>query len=156
MSDDNSIPKQVVKQLGELSEETAVEAVKAVGDIAKGVISGSQLVGDVAEISQDREQELERQDQEKLNQIRGRNVEAEIEEIRKQKKQQQEEKEKKFLEEVRQKREQERAEEARVMEVMSVSSNPAKRKKSRGSAFAQGKPKQSDMSATAEFKAGVD
>jgi len=150
----------VIQGIKQVVEETEEKLVEEAGKIAKGVITGEELVKDIKPMDQEEYQnkveEDEKKKQEGIKEI-GRNVEKEMDEVRKAKKKKEEEEEKEFLEKIRRQRELEEQErQALEMEAMSVSRNPAKQKKQRGSAFKPGKPKQSDMSQTAEFSKSVD
>ena len=98
--------------------------------------------------------------QDKKPKERGRNIEEELKELEDKKKKEEEEKEK-YYEEQKRRREQERQrqEEEYNASLATESSNPAKQKKSRGSALARKKksqPDQSQMSQTQEFKGKID
>ncbi|RLC35417.1 hypothetical protein DRH14_01065 [Candidatus Shapirobacteria bacterium] len=82
---------------------------------------------------------------------KGRNVSAEMEELRKKKKRQEEEEEKRRLEAEKQRKKQE--EERRRMAVEEAGTPSHKKKKQRGGAFKRGKrkPSMEEMSATGEF-----
>ena len=159
MSND-PIAKKVIQGLGQIGEETGKELLKQGGKIALGVITGTELVGDVKPMNEgekiqkqandDKEKEMEMA---KLRaQINGRDIGQEIEAVRK-KRQEEEEAKERELENLAIERERQKQMEVMVS-VDEVSTNPNKRKKSRGSAFAkgkQGKASVSDMSATAEY-----
>ena len=150
------IPKKVVQGLKQVGEETGKELVGQTKKIVTGVISGKELVGDTKVMT---EKELaakqvddERKKNEEMSKLRGRDVEGEVTQIRKEKEQKEDEEEK-FLEEVKIQREAEDKERQKLAAETGVSSNPGKRKKKRGSAFAKGNKKTSvaDLSATSEF-----
>jgi hypothetical protein len=154
------ITKQVIKGLGRIGEEAGKELIKQSGEIAHGVITGKELVGDIKPISdQEKAQKQVKDDKEKememaklRAQINGRNIEDEIKSIR-DKREQEEAEQERELERLAVEREQQKQTEA-LSDIDEVSSNPAKQKKKRGSAFAkgkQGKASTSDMSATAEY-----
>ncbi|MBU3935546.1 hypothetical protein KJ909_02635 [Patescibacteria group bacterium] len=154
--------KNVIKQIAQESKETLVEEGKK---ILRGVITGKELVADAKMMSPEemaqKQQEDERKKQAEMQKVReqGRNVEGEMEQIRQEKKQKEEEEEKVFLEKIeRQRRAEEEERQSFVMEVASSPGGPAKRKKSRGSAFARGKkqPSQAEMTATGEFSKKPD
>lgn len=163
---------QIVKGIGQGFKKLAGETVEKLGDesqkILETTISGKELLGLDGGISNNQlaheQQEDEIKKQEEIRRIKnemglGRDVEKEVEEIRNQKEKEEEEKEKFFEEEKRKKE----IEEQQILEannnLMTESTNPAKQKKSRGSALAHKKksqPDQSQMSQTQEFKGKVN
>ena len=168
---DDSILKKVLKNLGQIAEETGKEALEQTGKITESVITGKELLGNITTMSDEdlarKKAEDERKNQQEqaklLGQIHepGRNLGAEIKQIQDEKKQEEDEKEKQFLEELRQQREAEEAERQQMSSQMGESANPAKRKKSRGSAGAHGSkkaqmPDPTQMSQTSEFKGKID
>jgi hypothetical protein len=161
MSDD-AILKKVLKGLGEIGEETGKEAVKQVGEITESVITGQELFGVKALSDEElakKKAEDEQKKQEELAKLRqqqnepGRNLEAEIEQIREEKKREEEEREKQLLEQARQEREaQEMASQQAVempgnakREAAKTQFTPGKKKKTQ-------QPDPSQMSQTNEFK----
>lgn len=163
----NTIPKQVVAGLKSVVTETVEKTAEEAGKIVTGVISAGELLPGVKSLSPEEEirekQKAEDKRQEELKKVReqmcqGRNVETEIKEIGDDKDKKDEEEERIFLENIRRQREMEAAERQQIES--GVSSNPAKQKKSRGSAFAKGKkksqPQMDQMTATGEFKGKVD
>jgi hypothetical protein len=168
---DGSIPKKVLQGLGQVAEEAGKEVVSEVIKLTESVITPKELLGDIkpmtdGELAQKKaEDDKKKQDEAaKLQHVvkePARNVGQEIEEVRQEEEQKEDEEEKKFLEEIRLQREQEEAERQQMASMMQVSSNPAKQKKSAGSAFVQGKkksqqPDPSQMSQTAEFSGKID
>jgi len=159
----------VVKGLAKIGEETGKEMVKEVAKIGETIISGEELLGDIKPMTDEemtkKNMEEERKKQEELQKLRsqmqekGRNVEDEVKQIRKEKeKEEQQEKQKEAEEKRRAAEERQRQAQAGVEEG-AISTNPAKQKKSRGSAFANKKkqqPDQSQMSQTQEFKGKID
>jgi hypothetical protein len=92
------------------------------------------------------------------SQMSTRGVENEMEQIRHQKEKEEEEKEK-YFEKMKEQQEREKQQQIENSELMMESTNPAKQKKSRGSAFGHKKksqPDQSQMSQTSEFKGKID
>lgn len=163
------IVKGVLKGLGQVGMETVEKGGENLGKMAETIITGQELLGGINPMSQGEHQKLviedERQKQAEMAKIKqemggGRNVGAEIEEIRKAREKEEEEKERQFLEQIRQKREAEIAE--RQALIGGESANPAKRKKRRGSALMpQGKrkkmaPDMEQLSQTSEFKGKAD
>jgi len=158
MVDDN-ILKKVVKGLGEVGAETIKESGKQAVDIVSGVITGKELIGNIDPMS---DQEMaqaqakdERQKQEemaKMQNLAGRNVEAEIKEVVQEKESEEQQKEREFLENIKRQREAEEAERHSLEEPGNVK-REAKKKQ-----FAPGpkkkSPDPSQMSATSEFKGG--
>lgn len=184
MSDDkHKILKRVGKGLGQLGVETVEKLKEEGGRIAESVITGKQLLGldntmDKGELDFKMHEDKQRSAEE-IRKLKGemsqkgggqeeeqkekrRDVEGEIKELVDQKKREEEEKER-YYEEQKRKREEEkqRQEEEYNNSLNMESTNPAKQKKSRGSAFIQGKkrksqPTQSQMSQTQEFKGKID
>ncbi|MFA5749692.1 MAG: hypothetical protein WC895_00520 [Candidatus Shapirobacteria bacterium] len=163
---------QIIKGFGQGFKQLGEETVEKLGEesqkILESTISGKELLGLDGVISDEelikKRQEDEIHKQEEMNKIRtemgqGRNVEGEMEQIRNQKEREKEEKERIFLENLKRQREEERQQDFMINELEGESSNPAKQKKSRGSAFGHKKksqPDQSQMSQTSEFKGKID
>jgi len=154
---DNSIAKKVLKNLGQMAEETGKEAVKQAGKVTESVISGRELFG-VKPMSEEqlaqKKVEDEKKVKEETNNLLSRNVGAEIEQVRKEKEQAEEEKERRTLEQVRQQRE---AEEAERLQMTDIPGNP--KREAAKTQFAPGKKKKqqpdpTQMSQTSEFKGG--
>lgn len=146
MSD--SIIKQVGKGLGQIVEETAEKAAEHVGEIGSSIITGKELLGNIAPMS-DEELAQKKKEDEKKSREEARNIEAELRQVRQLNQQTQQQK----INEEKQ-----RQPEVVAAPVEMESDNPNKRKKSRGSAFVQGKrkthqPDPAAMSQTSE-KAG--
>jgi len=161
------IAKGIIQGLGKIGEETGKELVKETAKIGESLITGKELLGDIKPMTTEEmakmkveEEKKKKEEMAKLKSgLEGRAVETEINEIRKEKKREEEEKERKFLEDIKKQREAEEAERQSLEAGMAVSSNPAKRKKSRGSAFVTGKKQgvsQSQQSQTGEYKGKVD
>lgn len=164
----NQIIKGIGKGFKKLTDETVEKLADEGQKILETTISGKELLGLDGGINDNQlaheQQEDEIKKQEEIRRIKneiglGRDVEKEIEEIRNQKEKEEEEKEKFFEEEKKRKE----IEEQQVLEannnLMTESTNPAKQKKSRGSAFIHKKksqPDQSQMSQTQEFKGKVN
>jgi len=161
-----------------LPKNLIIETVEKLGEegknIAKGVITANEWMPDLAEKygknppvgaenkSTDTKAMADKDDkkqEEKKPQIPGRNVEEELKQLR-EKKKREDEQLKKYQEAEEEKERQRQAEhEMMVEQENAVSTNPAKQKKSRGSAFAHNKksaPDSNDMSATAEFQKKVN
>lgn len=164
----NQIIKGVGQGFKKIVEETAEKLGEESQKVLETTISGKELLGldggvDNNQLAHE-QQEDEIKKQEEIRRIKaeiglGRKVEDEIEQIRQQKEKEEEEKEK-FFEEERRKKE---IEEQQILEsnnnLMTESTNPAKQKKSRGSALAHKKksqPDQSQMSQTQEFKGKIN
>jgi len=163
---DDSILKKVLKNLGQIGAETGKEIIKEGGKITESVITGKELLGGLKTLSPQEEAHKRAEDEQKkqaeMAKLRsgvnesGRNVQAEMTQIEKQEEQEEDQKEKQFLENLRIQRQMEAEEHQRLAAEMGVSTNPAKQKKSRGSAFAKGKkktqqPDPSQLSQTAEI-----
>lgn len=161
-----TIPKQVLRGLKSIAEETVDQGIdnvkKAVG-VVDSADNGQDLFPDIKEMNEEQKHQLEQNDQVKKQQemtkLRqemglGRNLEAEMEEIRKQKQEEEKRKEEEFLENLKRQRMIEEEERQRLQEVQTPEH---KKKKSRGSAFAHGKkPSADQMSATGEFSKKPD
>lgn len=166
------VQNQIIKGIGQGLKKLGEETVERVGEeshkILESTITGKELLGLDGGVSNNQmlheQQEDEIKKQEEIKRIKsemglGRDVGQEIEKIVKQKEQEEEEKEK-YFEEEKQRRE---LENQQILEsnnsLIMESTNPAKQKKSRGSAFGHKKksqPDQSQMSATSEFKGKVN
>ena len=157
----DSIPKKVLQGMGEIGVETVKEAANQATQMLNTIITGQELVGNVRPMSEEEmakaKAEDERKKQEELNKIQnisGRNVEAEIKEISSEKKNSEEEKEQEFLEKIRLQREAEEAERNNnILEPGNAKREAAKTQ------FAPGKrkrqqPDATQMSQTSEFKGG--
>jgi len=139
--------------------ETVEKLGEEGGKIAKSVITAQDWMPDLAEkygknppVGGDKKTE-------EKPQIPGRNIEDELKQLR-EKQKREDEQLKKYQEAEEEKERQRQAEYEMMMDQESaISTNPAKQKKSRGSAFAHNKksqPDQNDMSATAEFQKKVN
>lgn len=160
---DDSILKKVLKNLGQIGTETGKEIIKESAKITESIITGKELLGDIKTLSPEetarKRAEDERNKNEELAKIRSggvRNVEGEMKQIQREVEQEEDQKEKEFLDNLRRQREAEALEHQQLSAEMGVSTNPAKQKKSRGSAFAKGKkktqqPDPSQLSQTAEL-----
>jgi len=163
---DNQIIKGVVKGLGQLGVEMLEKAKEESGKIAESIITGKELLGLERTMSDSelafKKQEEEKKSREEVEKLRkemgsGRKVEEEITQLRKQEEREEEEKEKYYQQAKEQRELQEQ--QAEYNGLAMESSNPAKQKKSRGSAFVHKKkqqPDQSQMSQTQEFKGKID
>jgi hypothetical protein len=168
MGDDHKIIKGIVRGLGQLGIETLEKAKEETGKIAESIITGKELLGLERTMSDSelafKKQEEEKKSREEAEKLRkemgpGRKVEDEITQLRKQEEREEEEKEKYFEQSRQQKEWQEQQQQAEYNGLTMESSNPAKQKKSRGSAFVHKKkqqPDQSQMSQTQEFKGKID
>jgi hypothetical protein len=160
--------KQIAKQwwqgIKSIGVETVEIAKKEGVKTVEGWITGKDWLGDLKPMEEGQYKQAKQQDEtdrhkeiENIkNQIMGRNVEKEIEEVRRQKTEEEEEQEK-FLQQLQAQRMAEEQEKQNMWAAFGESNNPAKRKKKRGSAFAtgkRGKASQADMSETGEFKGG--
>ncbi len=159
-----TVVKNVISGLGQLAEETGKEAVKQGGKIAEGVaggISGADWVSDIKPVA-DRDLDRKKREDEQKKRFEmakfGRKLEEEMDVIRQEKKRKEEEEEKASLQQIEQKRAEEARERQALADMNTESSDPSKRKKSRGSALISGKkkPSNSDMSATSEFSKKPD
>jgi hypothetical protein len=163
----NQIIKGIGQGLKQLGTETAEKLVEETGKILEPIITAKELLGDITpmsdqELAQKKQQE-EIKKQQEINKLKseigqGRKVEDEMTQLRRQEEEQQEKKEEYYEREKQQReRERQRQEEEYNNSLMAESSNPAKQKKSRGSALAHKKksqPDQSQMSQTQEFNKG--
>ncbi len=165
---DNQIIKGVTSGLGQLGIETAEKLVEGAGQIIEPIITAQELLGGIEpmtdqELTQKKQQE-EAKKQQEINKLKaemgqGRKVEDEMNRIHTQREREEEEKEK-YYEKLKQQQEAQRQQqEAEYSGLVMESSNPAKQKKSRGSALVHKKksqPDQSQMSQTQEFKGKID
>jgi hypothetical protein len=159
---DDSIIKKVLKNLGQIGEETAKETLREIGEMTEKVITGQELLG-IKPISDEelekKKADDEKKKQEELTRLRqqqsepGRNVEEEIKRVREEKEREKEQ-EKRNLEQIRQ---QQAAGEAQGQQAMNMPGNakkeaakhqmsPGKRKKQQ--------PDPTQTSQTSEFKGG--
>jgi hypothetical protein len=150
-----------------LVTETVEKLVEETGKVVEPIITAKELLGDIKSLSEEELTKKKTEDEEKRkkeisdvrSQMSGRKIEDEMERIRHQKEKEEEEKEKIFLDNLKKQREVEKQEQMAGLELMGESTNPAKQKKSRGSAFIHKKkqqPDQSQMSQTSEFKGKID
>ena len=159
--DDNNIPKKVIQGIGEIGLETVKEGTKQATEMLSTIITGQELIGNARPMSEEEiakaKAEDERKKQEELNKIQnipGRNVEAEIKEIASEKKNSEEKKEQEFLEKIRLQREMEEKERENFVEMPGNT-----KRESAKTQFAPGKrkkqqPDATQMSQTSEFKGG--
>ncbi len=159
--DDNNIPKKVIQGIGEIGLETVKEGTKQATEMLSTIITGQELIGNARPMSEEEiakaKAEDERKKQEELNKIQnipGRNVEAEIKEIASEKKNSEEKKEQEFLEKIRLQREMEERERENFVEMPGNTKREAAKTQ-----FAPGKrkkqqPDATQMSQTSEFKGG--
>jgi hypothetical protein len=165
---DNQIIKGVGKGVGELGKETLEKTAQETGKIFESVITGKELLGDITPLSDEemarKNQEEEKKKQEEMARLKsqmaehGRNIEEELKELREEEKREEQEEEREEMTEKQQEQQEIAAQEAEEG-ILMPSTNPAKQKKSRGSAFANKKKQQPDasqMSQTTEFKGKID
>jgi len=114
-----SIPKQVLKAIGQIGTETVEQGIKEAARIGDSIITGKELLGNITPMSDEemrrKQAEDEKKKQEETERLRremgqGRNVGAEIKQVSDQKKQEEEEKEKQFLQKIKEQREAEEQE----------------------------------------------
>lgn len=157
----DSIPKKVLQGVGEIGVETVKEGAKQATEMLNTIITGQELVGNVKPMTEEEmayaraEDERKKEEEiKKINNVSGRNVEAEIKGIVSEKKNSEEEKEKEFLEKIRLQREAEETERNNNIqepgnakrEAAKTQFSPGKRKKQQ--------PDATQMSQTSEFKGG--
>ena len=159
---DDAILKQVINSLGQIGEETGKEAIKQIGEVTSGVISGQELLGikpmDDNELAK-KKAEDEAKRQQELNELRakmgsGRNVGQEIEQIRDEREQAEKQKEKQEQEQAERQRQEEMQQQQMMVEApgnqkrqaAKMQNAPGKRKKQQ--------PDPTQMSQTSEFKGG--
>jgi len=162
---------QIVKGFGQGLKKLGEETIEKIGEegqkILESTITGKELLGldggiseeEIAKRKQEDEIKKQKEIDEVKSQISGRDIEGEMGQIREQRENEEKQKEQAFLENLKRQREEERQQEMANNDLMMESSNPAKQKKSRGSAFAHKKkqqPDQSQMSQTSEFKGKID
>jgi hypothetical protein len=159
---DDTILKKVLNNLGQIASETGKDAVMEVGKMTESVITGKALLGDIRPLTEAEMAQKQAEDKQKVDtEIKemGRNVEGEVKEVQQETKQEEDQKEKEFLENIKRQREAEEMERRQLSSQNEVSTNPAKQKKSRGSAFVTGKKKSQQpdpaaMSQTNEMTGG--
>jgi hypothetical protein len=161
--------KKILQKIVTNTEEAGLEAAKTmVGEVDR-VITGKELLSDISKKSSKEIDQMKTEDEQKkmeeMKKIRGemgqgRNVTEEMREITRQK-EEEAKKEEDFLKRIEAQREAEKKErEAMWAAEGAESSNPAKRKKQRGSALMGGKQRKNSqpdlaaMSQTSEFKGG--
>lgn len=180
MSDDKVL-KGVVKGLGQIGLETVEKLGDESQKIVESIITGKELLGlertmtdeelalkkreeaikskqEIASLKESVAVDKKDSDNHHENKIkeRPRDVEDELTQLRRKKEKEEEEKQR-YYEQQRQEQEKARErQQAEYVDLMAESTNPAKQKKSRGSAFAnkRKKPDMSQMSATQEFNKG--
>lgn len=159
---DDSIAKKVLQNLSQIVEETGKEAVKQVGEMTTGIITGKELLGNIADMSDaelnKKKAEEERKKQQEMADLRsqmpgqGRDVEKEIEEIRKEK----EEKEKQEARAEQQGQQQMQQQQMMAQPVFEPMGKPARGKQGGGGKKKKQQPDDEAMSQTNEFKGKVD
>lgn len=162
----NQILKGIGQGFKQLGVETAEKLVEETGKILEPIITAQELLGDITPMSDQelaqKQQQEEIKKQQEINKLKaemgqGRKVEDEMTQLHKQEEKQEEEKQE-YYEKVKQQKERERQQQdMEYSSLMTESTNPAKQKKSRGSALAHKKksqPDQSQMSQTQEFNKG--
>lgn len=147
----DGIAKKVIQGLGQIGTETAEKSLEHLGQIGSSIITGKELLGNLPVLSDEelakKNAEEEQKKQKEMTDLRSqisekrRDVEGEIEQVRNVEQQNKKQEEEEFLENLRKQREAEEVERQQLNNQNEMSSNPAKRKKSRGSAFIQGKKK---------------
>ena len=151
----NSIPKQVLKGLGDLSRETGEKLVTETGKIAETIITGKELLGNITEMSdqelQQKKQEDEQRKQKEIEDLKremglGRNLEQEMQQLRYERENREEQIERQ--EEAEEKRE----EQQEMMNQVYVPEPSSKPKRGQGVQKGKhGKASNADMSATQEY-----
>lgn len=177
---DDKILKGVAKGLGQLGVETVEKAAEQGQKIVESVITGKELLG-LENTMTDTELEFHKdqdklKSQEEIKRLKGqmngenddkkdnngkkksekpRNIEEELAQLRRKKEREEEEKQKYYEQQKKQQEQEREKQQAEYVDLTAESTNPAKQKKSRGSAFLnkkKHKPDITEMSATAEFK----
>jgi antitoxin component of MazEF toxin-antitoxin module len=155
----DSIPKQVLQQLQNVASETVEKSVKEAGNIGATIISGKELLGltpMTAGEYQQKQQEDETKKQKEINNIMGRNVGQEIENVIDEKEQKAKEEEQAMLDNIKRQREAEAMEQASMMQAPgNAKRNAAKHQGLPGKKKSQ-QPDPSQMSQTSEFKGKID
>ena len=163
----NQIVNDIGKGLKQLGQETVEKMAEEGGKIVETVMTAQELLGDIKPLSDEEMAQKKSEDEKKRqkeisdmkSQMSGRNVESEMKQLRQEKEKEEEEKEKYYQREKEEKERQRQMQMESSNDLMMESSNPAKQKKSRGSAFANKKksqPDQSQMSQTSEFKGKIN
>jgi hypothetical protein len=154
----DSIPKKIVQQLGQIGTETVEKTVENAGKIGHDVITGKELLGlepmNAGEYDQKKTDD-DKNKKDEISRLVGRNVEGEIEQVRDEKKQKEEEEEKAMLENIKRQREAEEIERAQMV----AEPGNAKREAAKQQFVPGPKKKTPDpavMSQTSEFKGKID
>lgn len=170
---------QVVKGIGQgfkqLGTEVMEKATEESGKVFENIITGKELLGlerTMSESELDFQKKMDEREKDKeIKKLKGeingesevkektRDVEGEMEELRRQKEKEDEEKEEYYQKMKEGQRAEEQQQATEYNALMMESTNPAKQKKSRGSALAHKKksqPDQSKMSQTQEFNGKID
>lgn len=172
---DDKILKGVVKGLGQLGLETLEKASEEGQKIVESVITGKELLGLEATMTDTELEFYKKQDksksQEEINKLkgqmgqnrqenkkdspssrsggtsaeRGRNIEEELAQMRRKKEQEEEEKQKYFEQQKQEQEKEKERQQAEYVDMTAESTNPSKQKKSRGSAFVNKKKHKPDM-----------
>jgi len=155
--------KKVLSSLGQIAAETVEKAAQETVNMAAGVITGTELVGNIRPMDEEEsvkvkaEEERKKQEElEKLRNVPGRQVEKEIEEVKDEKKKKAEEEERQFLENIKRQRE---AEEAERNQRVDETGNPEREVKKKQFVPGPKKKQQPDpasLSQTSEFKGKID
>lgn len=155
---DDSIANKLIKSIEEIGAETVKDAAQQTATITESIITGKELLGNIKPMTEEefnqKKAEDEKKKEEESKNLTGRNVEAEIEQIRSDKKEE-EEKQEKFLEQIKQQQQEEEKEKQQL-----IASGNTQRELAKMRMMPQGKkksmPDQSQMSQTAEFKGKID
>ncbi|MEK7527964.1 MAG: hypothetical protein AAB574_03030 [Patescibacteria group bacterium] len=161
------IVKKVLGSLGQIVTETVEKTAKETMNIASGVITGQELVGDIKPLSEEAmakaKAEEEEKKQEELGRLRQgtsasqeRNVEKEMGEIRDEKKRKEEEEEKQFLENLKRQRETEAREREQLVDETVNPEREAKKKQFVPGPKKKQQPDPFQTTQTGEFKGKID
>ena len=160
MADNN--PIKIIQAIQQAGTEIVETGIKGTEQIMSTVITGQELVGGAKPMSDEEtakaraEDEKKKQEElEKIRNVPGRNVEAEIKQVIDEKKSEEEQKQKEFLENIEKQRRAEEMERNSLMEEPgNAKREQAKRQNSPGKKRKSQMPDPTSMSQTSEFKGG--
>lgn len=160
MADNN--PIKIIKAIQEVGTEIVETGIKGTEQIMSTVITGQELAGEARPMSDEEtakaraEDEKKKQEElEKIRNVPGRNVEAEVKEVIDEKKNEEEQREREFLEKIKMQREaEERERQSMAEEPGNAKREQAKRQNSPGGKRKSQMPDPTSMSQTSEFKGG--
>lgn len=160
----NNIISGFIKGIKSIGQETVEKSVEHTGKIASGIITGKDLVGGNAPMTDENRQRSQQEDemkkQKEMADLRsqmseGRNVEQEIEKVREEKKRKEEEEER-FLKNLERQRQNERVEREQMQAGVPGNSKKEAAKHQGQRGHKKHAPDPVAMSATGEKSGGID